>query len=110
MANLDFATGMPFQEFEPFFSPDELDAMTAAYNGAWPQLISVTDVRPDRFDDMKAKLAHIILAADCTGKRDKELLEDVALRALAHKQPAYTSENWQAAELLMSANDTSGQT
>jgi hypothetical protein len=67
MANLDFVTGMPFQEFEPFFSPDELDAMTAAYNGAWPQLISVAAVRPDRFDDMKAKLAHIILAAACAG-------------------------------------------
>jgi hypothetical protein len=88
---------MPFQEFAPFFSPDELDAMTAAYKEAWPQLIPVAAIFPDRFGDMKAKLAHVILAAACAGKRDKERLEDVALRALAHKQPAYASEDRQAA-------------
>ena len=75
--------GMPFQEFAPFFSPDELDAMTAAYNEACPQLMAVAAVTSG---DMKAKLARMILAAACAGKRDKERLEDVALRALAHKR------------------------
>jgi hypothetical protein len=41
---------MPFQEFAAFFGPDELEAMTAAYNAAWYQLwlagIAVT-LHPD---------------------------------------------------------------
>jgi hypothetical protein len=77
---------MPFQEFAPFFSPDELDAMTAAYNEAWPQLIGAAAVVPHQFSDVKVKLTNVILAAACAGKRDKERLEDVALRALAHPQ------------------------
>ena len=86
---------MPFQDFAPFFSPDELDAMTAAYNDAWPQLMAVAAVFPGQFGDVKAKLAHVILAAACSGKRDKKRLEDVALRALAHKSQ-HASEGAQA--------------
>ena len=29
---------MPFREYSPFFRPEELDALTAAYNSAWHQL------------------------------------------------------------------------
>ena len=28
---------MPFREYSPFFRPEELDALTAAYNAAWHQ-------------------------------------------------------------------------
>jgi hypothetical protein len=81
----------PFQEFTPFFGPDELDAMQAAYNAAWVQLLAgaavITPQTPQR-GEMKNKLAQVILAAACTGKRDKERLEDVALRALARRQSA----------------------
>jgi hypothetical protein len=76
--------GMPFQEFAPFFGPDELEAMTTAYNSAWYQLwlagIAVT-THPQA---IRKKLAQVILAAACTGKRDQNRLEEIAIRALSH--------------------------
>jgi hypothetical protein len=74
---------MPFQKFASFFSSEELDAMTAAYNETWPRLTQTTPIPAHQFSEVKAKLEHVILAAACTGKRDKELLEDAVLRALA---------------------------
>jgi hypothetical protein len=75
---------MPFQEFAPFFGPDELEAMTAAYNAAWYQLwlagIAVT-LHPDA---VRKKLAQVILAAACTGKREQKRLEAIAIKALSH--------------------------
>jgi hypothetical protein len=79
---------MPFQEFAPFFGPDELDAMKAAYNDAWVQLSAGEAVLSPECGEIKNKLAQIILAAACTGKRDKERLEEAALRALLHRQSA----------------------
>ena len=74
---------MPFQDFAPFFGPDELEAMTAAYNGAWYQLwlagIAVT-LHPDA---VRKKLAQVILAAACTGKREQKRLEAIAIKALS---------------------------
>jgi hypothetical protein len=65
----------PFQEFAPFFGPDELDAMQAAYNAAWVQLFAGAAIfPPPQCSEMKNKLAQVILAAACTGKRDKERL------------------------------------
>jgi hypothetical protein len=81
---------MPFQKFAPFFSSQELDAMTAAYNEAWPQLTQTTSIPAHRFSEVKAKLEHVILAAACTGKRDKELLEDAVLRALVPRYERQT--------------------
>jgi hypothetical protein len=78
---------MPFQEFAPFFGPDELEAMTAAYNAAWYQLwlagIAVT-LHPDA---VRKKLAQVILAAACTGKREQKRLEAIAIKALSHQSP-----------------------
>ena len=71
----------PFQEFSVFFGPDELDAMTTAYNAVWCQL--VVAVTPNQVATIKRKLAQIILAAACTGERKSERLKDVALRALS---------------------------
>jgi hypothetical protein len=79
---------MPFQDFAPFFGPDELEAMTAAYNAAWYQLwlagIAVT-LHPDA---VRKKLAQVILAAACTGKREQKRLEAIAIKALSH-QPRF---------------------
>lgn len=76
---------MPFQDFAPFFGPDELEAMTAAYNAAWYQLwlagIAVT-LHPDA---LRKKLAQVILAAACTGKREQKRLEAIAIKALSHR-------------------------
>ena len=62
--------------------------MQAAYNAAWVQLLAGAAVITPQRGEMKNKLAQVILAAACTGKRDKERLEDVALRALARRQSA----------------------
>lgn len=37
----------------PFFSPDELDAMRAAYNEAWFQFIAGVAILPHQCVDMK---------------------------------------------------------
>jgi hypothetical protein len=75
---------MPFQEFSSFFGPDDLDAMTAAYNAAWYQLwIAGAAVTPHQVGVVKRKLAQVILASACTGARDRKRLKDVALRALS---------------------------
>ena len=88
---------MPFQKFAPFFGPDELDAMKAAYNEAWIQLTTGAAVVSPECGEVKNKLAQIILAAACTGKRDKERLEDAALRALSHQQSATKLEQGEGA-------------
>jgi hypothetical protein len=75
---------MPFQEFASFFGPDELDAMTAAYNSAWCQLwiagVAVTAYPPAI---LQKKLAQVILAAACAGPREQIRLARVAVRALS---------------------------
>lgn len=77
---------MPFQEFASFFGPDELDAMTAAYNSAWCQLwiagVAVTAYPPAI---LKKKIAQVILAAACAGPREQKRLEQVAVRALSRQ-------------------------
>ena len=77
---------MPFQELAPFFGPDELDAMTAAYSSAWYQLwlagIAVT-AHPD---SVRRKLTQVILAAACTGEREQKRLEEIAIRALSRRE------------------------
>jgi hypothetical protein len=75
---------MPFQEFSSFFGPDDLDAMTAAYNAAWYQLwIAGVVVTPYQASILKRKLTQVILASACTGARNRERLKNVAMRALS---------------------------
>ena len=76
---------MPFQEFTSFFGPDDLEAMTAAYNAVWYQLLVMGMVVTPL---LKRELEQVILAAACTGKRDRKRLEDVALKALSHQSSA----------------------
>lgn len=71
---------MPFQEFTSFFGPDDLEAMTAAYDAVWYQLLVMGMVVSPL---LKRKLVQVILAAACNGKRDRERLEEVALKALS---------------------------
>lgn len=76
---------MPFQEFAPFFGPDDLEAMTAAYDAVWYQLLvmgmAVTPL-------IRQKLERVILAAACTGKRERKRLEEIALKALCYRSGA----------------------
>jgi hypothetical protein len=72
-----------FQEFAPFFGPEDLDAMSAAFDAVWYQLgMAGLVVSPLQIAATKKKLAQVILAAACTGERTCERLKNIALRAL----------------------------
>ena len=74
---------MRLQDFAPFFGREEFDAMTAAYDAVWQHL---QPHRPtltaDQNRNLKRKLAQIILASACNGKRDVEQLKEIALRGV----------------------------
>jgi len=75
---------MPFREYSPFFLPEELDALTAAYEAAWQHLrlnrpiLSAQQVRT-----LKRNLAQIILASAYAGKLDVEELKEIGLRSVS---------------------------
>jgi hypothetical protein len=72
-----------FQEFSPYFGPDDLDAMSAAFDAVWVQLAVAGVVLAPA---AKQKLARVILAAACTGERSKERLKSIASRAVLGSQ------------------------
>jgi hypothetical protein len=72
---------MPFREYSPFFRPEELEALTAAYNSAWHQLSF--EASPEQTSVAKKNLAQIILAAACNGEREPERLKEIALRGVS---------------------------
>jgi hypothetical protein len=84
---------MPFREFAPYFLPEQLDKLNAAFEAAWPQLL-FDDIPKTRLElrQLKQKLAHHILASASTGVFDPEKLKEAALRALI-KQARSSSFN-----------------
>ena len=75
---------MPFQEYSPFFRPEELDALTAADNSAWHQLSDKSlAASPEQTYVAKKNLAQIILAAACNGEREPKRLKEIALRGVS---------------------------
>jgi hypothetical protein len=81
---------MPFEEYAPFFAPDELRALTAAYEATWQQLARGAALDDAQAALLKRNLAQIILASACSGEREPERLKGVALRALG-KPPEYAA-------------------
>jgi hypothetical protein len=73
---------MPFQKYSPFFAPEELRALTAAYDATWQQLACEAALNDAQAAVLKRNLAQIILASACNGEREPERLKRVALRAL----------------------------
>lgn len=75
---------MTFQRFAAFLQPEELVALTEAYEAAW-QRIRATRVgmTAEEAAGIQCKLAQIILASSCTGERDGERLREIALRAVS---------------------------
>ena len=72
---------MPFREYSPFFLPEELDALTAAYEAAWQHLQSNRPTpSAEQVRILKRNLAEIILASAFKGKWDIEELKEIALR------------------------------
>ena len=76
---------MPFKEYAPFFKPEELDTLTAAFDATWQELSAANlDLcTEDKIALMKKKLAHrILVSATAGGVRDVETLKEHALRSL----------------------------
>jgi hypothetical protein len=60
---------VPAQEYSPFFLPEELDVLAAAYDAAWQQLwVSRLTLTADELSVLKKNLAQIILAAACSAR------------------------------------------
>jgi hypothetical protein len=76
---------MPFQQYAPFFEPEELDTLTAAFNATWQELMaSGLDVSSeDKIALVKRQLAQrILVSATAGGVRDLETLKKQAMRSL----------------------------
>jgi hypothetical protein len=71
----------PFKTYKRFFTPDELEAMAAAYDAAWQDLWA-SGLAPSEAERVQKQLAQVILAAACAGTRDIERLKETALRAI----------------------------
>jgi hypothetical protein len=64
------------------FGPDEIDAMTAAYEGA------LIDLRlTDRDDPITELIAKSIVNVTATGERDPVLIKERAINALGVRRP-----------------------
>jgi len=75
---------MRLRDYSSFFRPEEFDAMTAAYDAAWHHLRTHRPpLTADQIWILKKKLAQIILASACNGKRDVERLKEIALRGVS---------------------------
>jgi hypothetical protein len=77
---------MPFRQYAPFFGPDELKTLSAAFNATWKELrASGIDLSTeDQIALVKKKLAQrILVSATAGGVRDVETLKEQALRSLA---------------------------
>jgi hypothetical protein len=74
---------MTFNKYAAFFEPDELAALTAAYDAVWQHVWTTRAMNEAQASLIKDNLAQIILASACTGERDRERLTDIALRAVS---------------------------
>ena len=64
------------------FGPDEIEAMTAAYNGALIELC-----QPNNDDPITELVAKSIVNVTATGERNPELIKERALSALGVRKP-----------------------
>jgi hypothetical protein len=64
------------------FGPDEIKAMTAAYENA------LIDLSLDRDDRLTELIARSIVNVTATGERDPETIKERALNALGIRRPA----------------------
>ena len=72
---------MPFRDYSPFFLPEELDALTAAFEAAWQHLrLNRLTLSAEQERVLKRNLAQIILDSARNGTRDVEELKEIVLR------------------------------
>jgi len=87
---------MPFREYSPFFLPEELDALTAAYEAAWQHLrLNRPTLSAQQVRTLKRNLAQIILASARNGTWNVEELKEIALRSVSgHSHWDRVARNW----------------
>src|SRR5262249_6578652 len=76
---------VPFQQYAPFFKPEELDTLTAAFDATWQELsASGLDLSSeDKIALVRRKLAQrILVSATAGGVRDLKTLKEQAMRSL----------------------------
>jgi uncharacterized protein YjbJ (UPF0337 family) len=88
---------MPFRDYSPFFLPEELDALTAAYEAAWQHLrLNRPALSAQQVRTLKRNLAQTILASACNGAWNVEELKEIALRSVSgHSHWDRVARNWQ---------------
>ena len=82
---------MAFRKYAAFFQPHELVALNTAYSAAWEHLATKA-MNAAEASNLKDRLAQVILASACTGERDAERLEQIAMRALSRGRPGRALE------------------
>ena len=87
---------MPFRDYSPFFLPEELDALTAAFDAAWQhRRVKRLALSAEQVRIVKKDLAQIILVSASNGKLDVEELKEIALRTiLGRSHWARIAGNW----------------
>ena len=74
---------MLFRDYSPFFLPEELDALTAAFDVAWQhRRVKRLNLSAEQVRIVKKDLAQIILVSASNGKLDVEELKEIALRTV----------------------------
>ena len=77
---------MPFPQYAPFFEPEELDMLTAAFNCHMARVECSRDGPEHRRQGRAGKeeaSQRILVSATAGGVRDVETLKEQALRSLA---------------------------
>jgi hypothetical protein len=83
------------RDYSTHFQPEELDAMTAAYDAAWQHLrTNRPSLTNEQIWVLKKNLAQIILASPCNGKEPGfGYLKSATTRAGAAEAPTIFSGN-----------------
>ena len=88
---------MPFQPYASFFTPEQLDALAAAFDATWHELSAANpDLNTeDKIALMKKKLAHrLLVSATAGGVLDVKTLKEQALRSLGGDFRLREEQTW----------------
>jgi hypothetical protein len=87
---------MPFRHYAPYFEPEELEILTAAFDAIWLELVAtgIDLSTEEKVARMKRNLAQrILVSATAGGVRDVETLREQAIRSLGGGRRLIVGEN-----------------
>jgi hypothetical protein len=76
---------MPFRQYAPYFEPEELETLTAAFDAIWLELVAtgIDLSTEEKVARMRKNIAQrILVSATAGGVRDVETLREQAIRSL----------------------------